>query len=239
MGLHFASQIVIANTINIEVAWFDYSMLHAQNPTLSGNNIFLRHSVYSVYPLKRQPTEPMTANIICLSVFIFMMYFYFVLFYGLVSSIPLHRCLEVWNWMISKVPSNSGHSMILYLYMFGVFYFIFTLYKVRAKCREAEWLLIGIANLPVVGFCFLIWSWKWTSGGENPAVSQQLCWDSHPQLRQLGLYHGCTRPKEGSILIINVLILKTLEVNQKESHTFISVAHMKWRPGIIWSAVPS
>lgn len=79
MGLHFASHIIIANTINIEVAWFDYSMLHAQTPTFSGNNIFLRDSVYSVYPLKRQPTEPMTANIICLSVFIFMMYF--ILFY--------------------------------------------------------------------------------------------------------------------------------------------------------------
>lgn len=90
MDLHFASHIIIANTINIEVARFGYSMLYAHNPTLSGNNIFLRDSVYSVYPLKRQPAEPRTANIMYLSVFIFMMYF--ILFYGLVSSIPLHRC---------------------------------------------------------------------------------------------------------------------------------------------------
>lgn len=90
MDLHFASHSIIANTMNTEVAQFDYGMLHAQNPTLSGNNTFLRDSVYSVYPLKRQPTEPVTANIMYFSDFIFMMYF--ILFNGLVSSIPLHRC---------------------------------------------------------------------------------------------------------------------------------------------------
>lgn len=68
MDLHFARHIFRANTINIEVAQFDYSMLHAQNPALSGNNIFLRDSVYSVYSLKRQPAEPTTANIMFLSV---------------------------------------------------------------------------------------------------------------------------------------------------------------------------
>lgn len=78
MDLHFASHIIIANTINIEVAPFDYSMLHAQSPTLSANNIFLRDSVYSVYPLKRQPTEPTTANVMYLSVFIFMIYIFFL-----------------------------------------------------------------------------------------------------------------------------------------------------------------
>lgn len=75
MDLHFAKHIITANTINIEVARFHYSMLHAQNPTLSGNNIFLRDSVCSVYPLKRQPTAPTIANIMYHSVFIFMMYF--------------------------------------------------------------------------------------------------------------------------------------------------------------------
>lgn len=69
--LHFASHIIIANPINTEVAWFGYSTLHTQKTTLSGNNIFWRHSVYLVPPLKRQPTEPTVVNVTYLLVLIY------------------------------------------------------------------------------------------------------------------------------------------------------------------------